>query len=110
MKGELQMSNKNYEETFPEDSGEIMEEPVIETEAETKTETVKAPKMYGTVTDCLRLNIRKKPCKEAEVVTLATCLDEVEIDPDASEGEWYAVCTASGIEGFCMKKFISVGQ
>lgn len=23
---------------------------------------------------------------------------------------WYAVCTATGIEGFCMKKFVAVRQ
>lgn len=24
--------------------------------------------------------------------------------------DWYAVCTAAGIEGFCMKKFVAVRQ
>ena len=99
------MSNPNYEEPILEEFVESNEE-ATETEAEV-TESIKT---YGVVTDCLRLNIRTKPSKEAEVVTVVTCLDDVEVDLDASTDEWYAVCTATGIEGFCMKKFIAIRQ
>lgn len=44
------------------------------------------------------------------VVTVVTCLDELEIDMGDSNDDWYAVCTATGIEGFCMKKFVAVRQ
>ena len=39
-----------------------------------------------------------------------TCLDELKIDPATSTDDWYAVCTVTGIEGFCMKKFVAVRQ
>lgn len=98
------MSNKNYEDQVLADSVEIIEdEPVIETE-EINHE------LYGVVTNCLRLNIRKKPDKDSSVVVVVTCLDELKIDTDTSTDDWYAVCTASGIEGFCMKKFIAIKQ
>lgn len=32
------------------------------------------------------------------------------IDMGSSNDGWYAVCTATGIEGFCMKKFVAVRQ
>ena len=69
-----------------------------------------ARNVIGVVTDCLKLNIREKPSKDSRVVTVVTCLDELEIDMGDSNDDWYAVCTAAGIEGFCMKKFVAVRQ
>lgn len=99
------MSNPNYEEPILEEFVESNEEAT-----ETETEVTEPIKTYGVVTDCLRLNIRIEPDKEADVATIVTCLDEVEVDLDASTDEWYAVCTVTGIEGFCMKKFIAIRQ
>lgn len=98
------MSNRNYENPVVDDSAEIVEDtPVTETVEE-------VAEVFGVVTDCLRLNIREEPTKDSAVVTIVTCLDELKIDPDNSTDEWYAVCTASGVEGFCMKKFVAVRQ
>lgn len=69
-----------------------------------------ARNVIGVVTDCLKLNIREKPSKDSRVVTVVTCLDELEIDMGDSNDDWYAVCTATGIKGFCMKKFVAVRQ
>lgn len=98
------MSNRNYENPVVDDSAEIVEDtPVTETVEE-------VAEVFGVVTDCLRLNIREEPTQDSAVVTIVTCLDELKIDPDNSTDEWYAVCTASGVEGFCMKKFVAVRQ
>lgn len=70
----------------------------------------KTEKVIGVVTDCLKLNIRQRPYKDSEVVAIAACLDELSIDIEASTNDWYAVCTVTGIEGFCMKKFVAVRQ
>lgn len=64
--------------------------------------------VYGVVTDCLRLNIREAPKADAEIATVIDALSEVMVDMDGSTDEFYKVCTASGIEGFCMRKFIAV--
>lgn len=61
----------------------------------------------GIVTNCLRLNVRKKPDPEAEVLTIIDALSEVVVDMNASTDKFYKVCTAAGIEGFCMKKYIA---
>lgn len=98
------MSNRNYENPVVDDSAEIVEDtPVIETDE-------KVAEVFGVVTDCLRLNIREEPTKDSAVMAIVTCLDELKIDPDNSTDDWYAVCTASGVEGFCMKKFVAVRQ
>ena len=98
------MSHKHYEDPVLADSAEIPEDTKVK-----KIEEV-AKEIVGVVTDCLKLNIRKEPRKDSEVAAIVTCLDELKIDPDASTDDWYAVCTAVGIEGFCMKKFVAVRQ
>ena len=85
------MSNEIHEKSVPDTSAEIVEE------QETELCEDAARNVIGVVTDCLKLNIREKPSMDSKVVTVVTCLDE-------------AVCTAAGIEGFCMKKFVAVRQ
>lgn len=61
----------------------------------------------GVVTDCMKLYVRKEPAAGAEVLTVIDRFSKVMIDMDASADEFYKVCTASGVEGFCMKKYIA---
>lgn len=63
---------------------------------------------YGIVSGCTKLNVRKNPSKSAAVITEINAGDELVIDPGTSTNEWYKVFTASGIEGFCMKTFVTV--
>lgn len=87
-----------------DDSDEIVENEPVEKIEETVCE------ITGVVTDCHKLNIRERPDKNSEVVTIVNCLEKLTIYPDASTDDWYAVRTASGIDGFCMKKYISIIQ
>lgn len=98
------MSKENYENAVLDESIDNIEE------RETRLCEDAARNVIGVVTDCLKLNIREKPTKDSRVVTVVTCLDELEIDMGDSNDDWYAVCTATGIEGFCMKKFVAVRQ
>lgn len=95
------MSHTHHEDPVLVDSTEIAEDIRVE-------ETVKD--IIGVVTDCLKLNIRKEPDKDSDVVVVVNCLDELKIDLGNSTDDWYAVCTVTGIEGFCMKKFVAVRQ
>lgn len=96
------MTKEIYENSVFDDSIEVIEE------QETELCEDAARNVIGVVTDCLKLNIREKPSKDSRVVTVVACLDELEIDMGDSNDDWYAVCTATGIEGFCMKKFVAV--
>ena len=98
------MENKIYENSVLDEQTENIKE------QETEFCEDAARNVIGVVTDCLKLNIREKPTKDSRVVTVVTCLDELEIDMSDSNDDWYAVCTAAGIEGFCMKKFVAVRQ
>lgn len=62
----------------------------------------------GVVTDCLRLNVRKEPDADAEVVAIIDALSQVTVDLENSTELFCKVRTAAGIEGFCMKKYIQL--
>lgn len=69
--------------------------------------TPKEP-VIGLVSNCTNLRIRKEPDEKAEVLGILSVDTEVMIDEDESIGEFYKVYTDSGLEGFCMKPFITV--
>lgn len=122
------MSKKNYTNynnmsNNPEPVVEksFMNEPIEEveevTEAVATTDPIEAPEVveepevktvYGYVDKCEKLNIRKRPSKNAEVVCVAPAKSEVMIDTDKSTNDWFSVRTAAGIDGFCMKNFITI--
>ncbi len=62
----------------------------------------------GIVTDCLKLNLRERPDSDAAVLAVIPALTEVAVDMEASTDSFYKVCTAAGIEGFCMRKYIAI--
>lgn len=90
---------------------EIVMSEVVESPIEVKMEPVVAepvaPKsVIGTVFNCSKLNVRTKPIADADVVCVIDSNSEVEIDMSRSTKEWFKICTATGVEGFCMRKFV----
>ena len=71
-------------------------------------EVVQAPTVMGVVVDCARLNVRKHPSRGAEVVCEIGRGTPLVIDEDASTDDFYKICTVTGIEGFCVKDFVSI--
>lgn len=82
-------------------------ENIINGVEETAAETTKKKLTTGTVTECVKLNIRKEPSIKADVIEKVPVMTELQIDNDASVEGWYAVHTKSGNNGFCMKQFVS---
>ena len=100
MKNYNQMSKKNYDKT------EQVEQ--VETPVETEpVEPAKPEPIEGTV-GCAKLNVRSDATIDSEPVGVIACDSKVFIYEDESTEEFYKVCTATGLEGYCMKKFISV--
>ena len=62
---------------------------------------------YGVVTECVRLNVRKTPSSNGEVVSIIDCLTDVVVDLASSTDEFYKISTTD-VEGFCMKKYIAL--
>lgn len=83
------------------------EVPVVDSEPETPAVP---DKLIGVVTNCVKLNVRAEASKEADIVTEILLGTVVQIDNFESTDEFYKVVTATGVEGFCMKKFIAVNS
>ena len=108
------MSKKDYTKYTPKSEVRISEEPAV---IDTPSWTINVPTedvvtevkpMFGVVTDCLRLNVRVAPRSDAEVITTIDASTDVFIEESESTDEFYKICVASGVEGFCMRKYITV--
>ena len=75
----------------------------VDSVEETTTET-----RVGVVSDCKQLNIRKEPSIDADKICVVSAGALLVIEPDKSTDEWYKIYTEAGIEGFCMKKFVTL--
>lgn len=84
----------------------VVEEAVEEVTAVPEAKETK--EIFGIVQNCTKLNVRKLPDKTAVPMCVVTVGTELQIDINKSTVEWYSVRTASGVEGYCMKKFIAV--
>lgn len=112
------MPNNNYplKTHTPRDEDKVKQvEPVAVVETPDPApvvEKVETPvPLRGVVTDCLKLNVRSSPENDptnGNVLGTIECLTGVLIDEAASTEEFYKVKTESGLEGFCMKKYIAV--
>lgn len=93
------------QETFLEE-----EMAAVEPEAPEVTEVpaIEPIQVHGKVIECTRLNVRELPDLKATVVTVLTKGAEVLVDVSDERDQWYRICTASGLEGYCMKEYISV--
>ena len=114
--------NVNLEEIFPET--EVVEadaeqepimDPVIEAKAEQAQEIVEesqkveeAVQTVGFVDNCEHLRVRKESNVDSEELCIINKLSEVVIDLDNSTDYFYKVTTSEGVEGYCMKKFITI--
>lgn len=110
------MSNRNYTNySKPAKQAPRPEpqEPVTNTvEPVQKVEEITEPKkpITGVVANCFSLNVRTGPSKDCDVICEIPSKTEVEINEPESSGDFYKICTASGVEGFCMKNFIEVKE
>lgn len=118
------LKESNNEELIEKSSitsgyAEISEE-VVTTEEQIMTTTVDVVEekneyiVKGTVVECDKLNVRKEPSKDADILCVINKGDEVQVnlkiegEPKIGDVSFYQVYTASGVEGYCMTKYISI--
>lgn len=80
-------------------------EPVVE-----ETAVVPETEVLGTVVKCTKLNVRKKPNVNADIVCVVNAKAKLTIDEDKSKGTWYAVTTEDGKIGYCMKGYVAINK
>lgn len=118
-KEETKLSKRNYSQYSKKNESEVIEAftPEVETEVveavdvviEPVTEKIekKPKKAVGVVSGCTKLNVRANADVTANVVCVLDAGSEVEMNTAKSTKDWVAVRTADGINGFCMRKYIS---
>ena len=106
---ELEAEEENKEKVEEPIEGQIVI-PEVEPEPVSDPEPVVEPenRKFGKVSNCKKLNIRKLPSRDAEIVSELIEGSEVMIDEKESTALFYKICTEHGIEGYCMKNFIKV--
>ena len=89
---------------------EVIAEPVVVEEVVNESKTIEPlPPKTGHVTECIKLNVRKEPSPNAEVIGTVNRGDSLIIDPSPF-GDFYKVITPYGVEGYCMKKFVYIND
>ena len=69
---------------------------------------MKAETMPTGIVNYLRLSIYSEPDLDSEIICKVRYLTEVKMDLDESTDNFYKVYTAIGVEGFCLKEFVTV--
>lgn len=105
-----QYSSKKHVEEKPSVAEEVYN-PIVQTpEIEMVNETVETKTLpetvVGVVVGCAKLNVRSDASLFADVVCTLDVMSEMMIDVNKSTKDWLYVCTATGIEGYCMRKFV----
>lgn len=80
-----------------------IDEPMLDNETATTDDI-----LLGNVVRCAKLNVRKEPIADAMIVGTLSVSSEVMIDEAESTEDFYKVCTASGMEGYCVKEYITI--
>ena len=84
---------------------EEVAEPEVITPVE---EPEQAATVNAVVVDCAKLNVREEPSPKAAVVAIIDASNEVAVYENESFGNYYKVCTAAGIEGYCVKDYLQL--
>ena len=66
--------------------------------------------IVGVVSGCKRLNIRKAPNKDSDVVEVVHAGTELTIAQHSLDKPWYRVTTSDGVKGFCMREFVTISK
>ena len=93
----IEADDKNINNTNLENNENIKDDVILPEET----------KLIGVVIPA-KLNVRKQPSKDSEVLEIITKNSEVEFIGEETHEVFYKIRTKSGTEGYCMKEFINI--
>ncbi len=64
--------------------------------------------MLTGVSNSIRLHIHEEPNLKSMVICKVRYLTDLLVDPEESTEDFYKVFTATGVEGFCEKEFVTL--
>lgn len=103
-----EIPSHNHNNVQPSEETEVIDQDTIEPIVEETTNVKQFA--IGVVSGCEMLNVRKANDKNAEIIFIINKDSEVQVDlsEDKESDEFYKVTTSDGVEGYCMKKFITL--
>jgi len=104
------IEEKEIDTVDEKETDEVKDQPEEKETDEVKDQPEEKEKMIGVVRDCFRLNIRKEPKITSEIISKVDVFSKLIINENESTYEWFSILTESGINGFCMKKFVAISQ
>ena len=93
-------------EEVEEEIAEVNEPEEVTKESAKETDST----IVGYVSGCLKLNIREEGYLGANVVCIVPEKTALLIEVSESNDEWYKVYTETGMEGFCMKQYVTLSE
>ena len=100
-------SNAVKMEVKHESEPEVLMGPMVITPVNETVDTVDIPKTVdGVVVNCVKLNVRAEANVDADILCVLNVMSEIKINVEKSTRDWFYVCTATGVEGYCMRKFV----
>nr|DAH99594.1 MAG TPA: putative dipeptidyl-peptidase VI [Caudoviricetes sp.] len=93
-------------EEVEEEIAEVNESEEVEKEVTEEADST----VVGYVSGCLKLNIREEGYPGANVVCVVPEKTALLIEVAESNDEWYKVYTEAGMEGFCMKQYVTLSE
>ena len=106
-----QINRNNYNDDVQKtavSNAEFVKPVVVESEV---VEVVEEPKpVFGIVSGCAKLNIRNAPSLNGNVICTVNENTKLMLILEESTAEWYKVCNSAGLNGFCMKKYVTVKE
>ncbi len=76
--------------------------------SETEKPLREAVPVFAIVTDCIRLNLRKAADRNAPVLKELPALTKVKVDVNGSTEEFCRIQTSEGVNGYCMRKYLTL--
>ena len=68
----------------------------------------KSKEIIGFVTNCIKLNIRKEPNINSDVICIKTISSKLKVVDKCPDSGWYRVSDNNGIDGYCMKEYLAL--
>lgn len=87
-----------------EDKKKQIKKPVVTEQIDEKIDNVKSHK--GIVINTSKLNVRKLPSLESEIIDVIKNKDTLMINPSKSTATFYHVTLNNGLEGYCVRDYI----
>ena len=86
----------------------VAEEVPVPVAEETPVRNKQPKKVKGTVVGCVKLNVREQMNLKSAVLCVLPASSTVKVIADEKHDDWYHIFAETGIEGFCMKKYIQI--